>query len=120
MKGKFEMSISMYVTSERQYWQFINEISDDTTIDEIFDRLDKISYYTNFSVRLERLYDVVDGFERFEDDFTEERSYAGFKTSVEDLESTLESLNSREVFIKWDPVIDLFEDEDNILIFIDV
>ena len=30
------MSTSMYVTSERQYRQFINEISDDTTIDEIF------------------------------------------------------------------------------------
>lgn len=32
------MSTSMYDTSERQYRQFINEISDDTTFDEIFDR----------------------------------------------------------------------------------
>ena len=120
MKGKFEMSTSMYVTSERQYHQFIEEISDDTTFDEIFDRLDKISYYTNFSGRLERLYDVVDGFERYEDDFTEEYLYNGFKTSVEDLESILESLNSREIFIKWDPVIDLFEDEENILILVDI
>ena len=113
------MSTSMYVTSERQYHQFIEEISDDTSFDEIFDRLDKISYYTNFSGRLDRLYDVIDGFERYEDDFTEDHSYAGFKTSVEDLENTLESMNSREIFIKWDPVIDLFENEDNILIFVD-
>ena len=114
------MSTSMYVTSERQYHQFIEEISDDTTFDEIFDRLDKISYYTNFSSRLERLYDVIEEFEQFEDHFTKEYLYNGFKTSVEDLESTLESLNSCEIFIKWDPVIDLFEDEENILILVDI
>lgn len=113
------MSTSMYVTSERQYRQFINEISDDMTIDEIFDRLDKISYYTNFSGRLERLCDVIEDFEQFEDHFTKEYLYNGFKTSVANLENTVESLDSREIFIKWDPVIDLFEDEDNVLIFVD-
>lgn len=115
------MSTSMYVTSERQYHQFIEAISDDTSFDEIFDRLDKISYYTNFSGRLDRLYDVIDGFERYEDDFTEEHLYSAFKTSAEDLVNTVESLDSREIFVKWDPVIDRFEDEeDNLLIFIDV
>ena len=114
------MSTSMHVVSERQYHQFIEEISDDTTFEEIFDRLDKISYYTNFSGRLDRLYDVIDGFERFEDDFTEEFSYSGFKTSMEDLTSAVESLDSREIFIKWDPIIDRFEDEENVLILIDI
>lgn len=114
------MSTSMYVTSERQYRQFINEISDDTTLDEILDRLDSISYYTNFSGRLDRLYDVLEQSEQFEDSFTEEYSYAGFKISVSDLNSTLESLNSNEIFIKWEPVIDQFEDEKNVLIFVDV
>lgn len=114
------MSISMYVTSERQYRQFIKEISDDLTFDEIFDRLDKISYYTNFSGRLDRLYDVIEESERFEDSFIKEHSYSGFKTSVSNLDSTLESLNSREIFIKWDPVIDLFEDEDDLIIIVDI
>ena len=110
----------MYVTSERQYRQFINEISDDMTIDEIFDRLDKISYYTNFSGRLDRLYDVIEEFEQFEDYFTKEYLYNGFKTSVAILESTVESLDSREIFIKWDPIVDQFEDEENIVILVDV
>ena len=84
-----------------------------------FDRLDKISYYTNFSGRLERLYDVIEDFEQFEDHFTKEYLQNGFKTPVANLENTVESLDSREIFIKWDPVIDLFEDEDNVLIFVD-
>ena len=114
------MSTSTYVTSERQYRQFINEILEDMTIDEIFDRLDKISYYTNFSGRLERLYDVIEDFEQFEDHFTKEYLYNGFKTSVENLESTVEFLDSREIFIKWDIIIDRFEDEENIVILVDV
>lgn len=114
------MSTSSYVTSERQYRQFINEILEDMTIDEIFDRLDKISYYTNFSGRLERLYDVIEDLEQFEDHFTKEYLYNGFKTSVANLESTVEFLDSREIFIKWDPVIDRFEDEENIVILVDV
>lgn len=114
------MSTSMYVTSERQYHRFIEEISDDLTFDEIFDRLDSISYYTNFSGRLERLYDVLEQSEQFEDHFTKDFLYSGFKISVSDLNSTLESLNSNEIFIKWEPVIDQFEDEKNVLIFVDV
>lgn len=114
------MSTSMYVTSERQYRQFINEISDDTTFDEIFDRLDSISYYTNFSGRLDRLYDVLEQSEQFEDHFTKDFLYSGFKTSVSNLKRTVESLNSNEIFIKWDLVIDQFKDEENVLIFIDV
>ena len=114
------MSTSMYVTSERQYHQFIEEISDDMIFDEIFDRLDSISHYTNFSGRLERLYDVIEDFKRFEDHFTKEFLYRGFKTSVSNLKRTVESLNSNEIFIKWDPVIDQFEDEKNVLIFVDV
>jgi len=114
------MSTSMHVTSERQYHQFIEEISDDTSFDEIFDRLDSISYYTNFSGRLDRLYDVLEQSEQFEDHFTKDFLYSGFKISVSDLNSTLESLNSRETFVKWDPVVDRFENEENVLIFIDV
>lgn len=114
------MGTSMHVTSERQYRQFIKDLSDNLTFDEVFDRLYSISYNTNFSGRLDRLYDVIDGFERYEDDFTKEYEYSGFKTSVANLESIVESLDSREIFIKWDPAIDRFEDEENVLIFVDV
>lgn len=114
------MSTSMHVVSERQYRQFIKDLSDNLTFDEVFDRLYSISYNTNFSGRLERLYDVIEDFEQFEDHFTKEYLYNGFKTSVENLESTVEFLDSREIFIKWDPAIDRFEDEENVLIFVDV
>ena len=112
------MSTSMYVTSERQYLRFVEKLSDDMSIDEIFDRLDKISYYTNFSSRLDRLYDVVEEFEQFEDHFTKEYLYDGFKTSFASLVNTVESLDSREIFIKWDLVIDRFEYEENDLIIL--
>lgn len=114
------MSTSMKVTSEREYRQFINKISDDMSIDEILDQLDEISYCTEFSGRLDRLYDVVEEFEQFEDHFTKEYLYDGFKTSVANLVNTVESLDSREIFIKWDIVIDRFEDEDDLIILVDI
>mgnify|MGYP000078062628 CR=1 FL=1 len=113
------MSTSIYITTERQYRQLVNGISDLTPFDEVFDRLDEISYYTNFSGNLNRLYGVIDQFGRFEDEFTSEFAYLGYVCSVKMLEHVVASLDSADVYDKWDPIIDRFENEDKILILVD-
>ena len=114
------MSTSVHITTERQYRQLVNEISDLTPLDEVFDRLDEISYYTNFSGKLGRLYDVIDQFSRFEDEFTREFAYIGYTGSVKMLEHAVASLDSADVYRKWDLIIDRFENEDKLVILVDV
>lgn len=42
------MSTYMYVVTEKDYLQFLTEISDDMTFEEIYDKFDAINYETNF------------------------------------------------------------------------
>lgn len=105
------MSTYMYVVTEKDYLQFLDEISDDMTFEEIYDKFDAINYETNFSGSSYRLYDVVYELEQFEDEFTKEYEYLGYSTTVEELKKIVEASDKEDLVEKWEPIIERFENE---------
>lgn len=105
------MSVYMYVVTEKDYFQFLTEISDDMTFEEIYDKFDAINYETNFSGSSYRLYDVVYELEQFEDEFTKEYEYLGYLTTVEELKKIVEASDKEDLIDKWEPIIERFENE---------
>ena len=109
------MSTYMYVVTEKDYLQFLDEISDLVSCDAIYRKFDTINYETNFSGQSYRLYDVVYELEQFEDDFTKEYEYSGYVTTVEELKKIVESSDKEYLIDKWEQVIERFEDESSSL-----
>lgn len=105
------MSTYMYVVTEEKYLQFLTEISDDMTFEEIYDKFDAINYYTNFSGRLYRLYDVVEQLQNFKDRFAEDFDCDGYVATVEELKKIVEASDKEDLVEKWEPIIERFEDE---------
>lgn len=105
------MSTYMYVVTEEKYLQFLTEISDDMTFEEIFDKFDAINYETNFSGRLYRLYDVVEQLQNFKDRFAEDFDCDGYSTTVEELKKIVEASDKEDLVEKWEPFIERFENE---------
>lgn len=105
------MSTSMYVVTEEKYLQFLTEISDDMTFEEIYDKSDAINYETNFSGSSYRLYDVVYELEQFEDEYTKEYEYSRYITTVEELKKIVEASDKKDLVEKWEPIIERFENE---------
>lgn len=105
------MSTYMYVVTEKDYLQFLTEISDDMTFDEIYDGFDMINYETNFSGRSYRLYDVVYELDQFKDKFTEYFDCNGYVTTVEELKKIVEASDEEDLIDKWEPFIERFENE---------
>ena len=105
------MSTYMYVVTEEKYLQFLTEISDDMTFEEIYDKFDAINYETNFSGSSYRLYDVVYELEQFEDEYTKEYEYYGYITTVEELKKIVEVSDKEDLVKKWEPIIERFENE---------
>lgn len=105
------MSTYMYVVTEKDYLQFLDEISDDMTFEEIYDKFDAINYETNFSGRSYRLYDVVYELEQFEDEYTKEYEYSGYITTVKELKKIIEASDKEDLVEKWEPIIERFENE---------
>lgn len=105
------MSTYMYVVTEKDYLQFLTEISDEMTFEEIYDKFDAINYETNFSGRSYRLYDVVYELEQFDDDFTKEYEYSGYVTTVDELKKIVEASDKEDLIDKWEQVIERFENE---------
>lgn len=105
------MSTYMYVVTEEKYLQFLTEISDDMSFDEIYDGFDMINYETNFSGSSYRLYDVVYELDQFEDEFTEYFDCNGYVTTVEELKKIVEASDKEDLIDKWEYVIERFENE---------
>ena len=105
------MSTYMYVVTEEKYLQFLTEISDDMSFDEIYDGFDMINYETNFSGSSYRLYDVVYELDQFEDEFTEYFDCNGYVTTVEELKKIVEVSDKEDLAEKWEPIIERFENE---------
>lgn len=105
------MNTCMYVVTEKDYLQFLTEISDDMTFEEIYDKFDAINYETNFSGSSYRLYDVVYELEQFEDEYTKEYEYSGYITTVEELKKIVEVSDKEDLVEKWEPIIERFENE---------
>jgi hypothetical protein len=90
----------MYVVTEKDYLQFLDEISDDMTFEEIYDKFDAINYETNFSGRSYRLYDVVYELDQFKDKFTEDFDCNGYVTTVEELKKIVEASDKEDLVEK--------------------
>lgn len=105
------MSTYMYVVTEKDYLQFLDEISDDMSFDEIYDKFDAINYETNFSGRLYRLYDVVEQLQNFKDRFAEDFDCDGYVATVKELKKIIEASDKEDLVEKWEYVIERFENE---------
>lgn len=105
------MSTYMYVVTEKDYLQFLTEISDDMPFEEIYGKFDAINYETNFSGRSYRLYDVVYELNQFKDKFTEDFDCNGYVTTVEELKKIVEASDKEDLIEKWEQVIERFENE---------
>ena len=105
------MSTYMYVVTEEKYLQFLTEISDDTTFEEIYDKFDAINYETNFSGRLHRLYDVVEQLQNFKNRFAEDFDCDGYVATVEELKKIVEASDKEDLIDKCEYVIERFENE---------
>ena len=105
------MSTYMHVVTEEKYLQFLTEISDDMSFDEIYDGFDMINYETNFSGRSYRLYDVVEQLQNFTDRFAEDFDCDGYVATVEELKKIVESSDKEDLIDKWEPIIERFENE---------
>lgn len=105
------MSTYMYVVTEKDYLQFLNDIKDLVSFDAIYNKFDAINYETNFSGSSYRLYDVVYELEQFEDEYTKEYEYSGYLTTVEELQKIIESSDKEDLVEKWEQVIERFENE---------
>ena len=109
------MSTYMYVATEEKYLQFLKEISEDMTFEEIYDKFDAINYETNFSGSSYRLYDVVEQLRRFEDEFAERYDCDGYLATVEELKKIVRSSDKEDLIHKWEQVIERFENESSSL-----
>lgn len=105
------MSTYMYVVTEKDYLQFLNDIKDLVSFDAIYNKFDAINYETNFSGSSYRLYDVVYELEQFEDEYTKEYEYSGYVTTVEELQKIVEASDKEDLVEKWEPIIERFENE---------
>lgn len=105
------MSTDMYVVTEKDYLQFLTEISDLVSYEAIYDKFDAINYETNFSGSSYRLYDVVYELEQFEDEFTEDFDCNGYVTTVEELKKIVEDSDKEDLIDKWEYAIERFENE---------
>lgn len=105
------MSTYMYVVTEKDYLQFLKEISDLVSYEAIYRKFDTINYETNFSGSSYRLYDVVYELEQFEDEYTKEYEYYGYITTVEELKKIVEASDKEDLIDKWEYVIERFENE---------
>lgn len=105
------MNTYVYVVTEKDYLQFLTEISDLVSYDAIYNKFDAINYETNFSGSSYRLYDVVYELEQFEDELTKEYEYYGYITTVEELKKIVEDSDKEDLVEKWEPIIERFENE---------
>ena len=104
------MSISLDVMTEKTFKELLKEYETDKYNIDPIDLLEKSSeYYTNFSGKLNRLYDVVPEGEQIINDFSKEEDFLIYKLSKKHIIELVNKSNDDELVDKWEYIIEAFE-----------
>lgn len=104
------MSISLDIMTEKNFEKLLKEYNTDNYNIDTIDLLEKLSqYYTNFSGKLNRLYDVVSEGEQIINDFSKEENFLIYKLSKKHIVELVNKSNDYELVDKWEYIIETFE-----------
>lgn len=115
------MSTSLDIMTKTNFEKFLDEYE---TIKDIINPMrlfEKSSqYYTNFSGKTYRLYDIVLEGEQIVNDFSKEEEFLIYKLTKKNIIELVNKYDDNELIDKWEPIIESFEssNDDDYLYFI--
>ena len=115
------MSTSLDIMTETNFKKFLEQYDDIKYVINPMDLFEKSSqYYTNFSGKTYRLYDIVLEGEQIVNDFSREEEFIIYKLSKKQIVKLVNKSNDNELIDKWEPIIESFEslNDDDYLYFI--
>mgnify|MGYP001669345065 CR=1 FL=1 len=108
------MSTSLDIMTEKTFEQFLKQYE---TIKDILNPMvlfEKSSqYYTNFSGKINRLYDIVLEGEEIINDFSREEKFLIYKLTKKQIIELVNKSDDNELIDKWEPIIESFESSNN-------
>lgn len=108
------MSTSLDIMTEKTFEQFLKQYE---TIKDILNPMvlfEKSSqYYTNFSGKINRLYDIVLEGEEIINDFSREEEFLIYKLTKKQIIKLVNKSDDNELIDKWEPIIESFESSNN-------
>lgn len=108
------MSTSLDIMTEKTFEQFLKQYE---TIKDILNPMvlfEKSSqYYTNFSGKINRLYDIVLEGEEIINDFSREEEFLIYKLTKKQIIELVNKSDDNELIDKWEPIIESFESSNN-------
>ena len=114
------MSTSLDIMTEENFNIYINEYEEIKVYNPmvLFEKLSQ--YYTNFSGKINRLYDIVLEGEQIINDFSREEDFLIYKLTKKEMVNLVNQSDNNELFDKWEPIIESFEssNDDDYLYFI--
>lgn len=114
------MSISLDIMTEENFNIYINEYEEIKVYNPmvLFEKLSQ--YYTNFSGKAYRLYDIVLEGEQIINDFSKEEEFLIYKLTKKQIVKLVNKSDDNELIDKWEPIIESLEslNDDDYLYFI--
>lgn len=114
------MSTSLDIMTETNFNIYINEYEEIKVYNPmvLFEKLSQ--YYTNFSGKTYRLYDIVLEGEQIVNDFSREEDFLIYKLTKKQIIELVNKSDDNELIDKWEPIIESLEssNDDNYLYFI--
>ena len=115
------MSTSLDIMTEKTFEKFLEEYEKIKDIINPMVLFEKSSqYYTNFSGKINRLYNIVLEGDQIINDFSREEDFLIYKLTKKEMVNLVNQSNNNELVDKWEPIIETFDssDDDDYLYFI--
>ena len=115
------MSTSLDIMTEKTFEKFLEEYEKIKDIINPMVLFEKSSqYYTNFSGKINRLYNIVLEGEQIINDFSREEDFLIYKLTKKEMVNLVNQSNNNELVDKWEPIIETFDssNDDDYLYFI--
>lgn len=114
------MSTSLDIMTETNFNIYMGEYEEIKVYNPmvLFEKLSQ--YYTNFSGKTYRLYDIVLEGEQIVNDFSREEEFLIYKLTKKHIIELVNKSDDKELIDKWEPIIESFEilNDDDYLYFI--
>lgn len=96
------MSTSLDIMTEKSFEKFLEEYEKIKDIINPMVLFEKSSqYYTNFSGKINRLYNIVLEGEQIINDFSREEDFLIYKLTKKEMVNLVNQSNNNEIFDKW-------------------